>query len=71
MSVSRIARLDPECTEMPTLAFDALIDVFFLVDILVTFNSAIIVSGEYIDDRRQVCLAWRDIHICDRDRGAS
>lgn len=64
---SRIARLDPECTEMPTLAFDALIDVFFLVDILVTFNSGIIVSGEYIDDRRQVCWVRRHINICDED----
>ena len=33
---------------------DAIIDSFFLIDILVTFNTGIIVSGEYIDSRLQV-----------------
>ena len=48
------ARLDDECTEVPTLVLDAIIDSFFLIDILVTFNTGIIVSGEYIDSRLQV-----------------
>ena len=40
--------------EVPTLVLDAVIDSFFLIDILVTFNTGIIVSGEYIDSRMQV-----------------
>ncbi len=41
---------------MPTLCFDVVLDICFLLDILVQFNSAVRVAGEYIDDRKKV--AW-------------
>ena len=39
-----------------TLRFDVVLDICFLLDILVQFNSAVRVEGEYIDDRKKV--AW-------------
>jgi len=39
-----------------TLHFDVVLDICFLLDIIVHFNSAVRVDGEYIDDRKKV--AW-------------
>jgi len=39
-----------------TLRFDVVLDICFLIDIMVQFNSAVRVEGEYIDDRKKV--AW-------------
>jgi hypothetical protein len=38
---------------VPTLCFDVVLDICFLLDILVQFNSAVRVAGEYIDDRKK------------------
>ena len=38
--------------------FNTALDVFFALDILVVFNTKIIVEGEEIDDRRQIALAY-------------
>ena len=35
--------LDPPCTPNPTLPFDCVLDVFFLLDIVVTLNSGVCV----------------------------
>jgi len=51
--------LDPPCSTVPTLPFDCLIDCFFLVDILMNFNTGLIVrGGEYIDDRMAVAKSY-------------
>lgn len=48
---------DPECAIVPTLYFDVVLDIFFLVDILYNFNTGVILpGGEYIDDWMRV--AW-------------
>jgi hypothetical protein len=49
-------RLDNECAEVPTLAFDAVVDTFFILDVVLTFQTGLIVpgTGEYIDDRLTV-----------------
>ena len=43
--------LDPECAPAPTLYFDVVLDVFFLLDIIFNFNVGLITAGEYEDDR--------------------
>ena len=51
--------LDPECTFVPTLYFDVILDVFFLLDIVVSFNLGFFDhGGDYIDDRKKVALAY-------------
>jgi len=41
-----------QCTTPVTLAFDAFIDIFFIVDIILKFNTGIMRPGKsYIDDR--------------------
>jgi len=50
--------LDPECTAIPTLPFDTILDTFFLIDIVLNFNTGVYVAGEYIDDRRQVAVLY-------------
>ena len=51
-------RLDEECTILPTLPFDVVVDCFFLLDILVTLNTGLLINGEYIDDRWAVTKAY-------------
>jgi hypothetical protein len=46
--------LEPDCSPLPTLYFDIVLDLFFLVDIIVTFNTGQITSGEYIDARYRI-----------------
>jgi CRP-like cAMP-binding protein len=46
--------LDPDCAIVVTLPFDCLLDCFFLMDIILTFNTGVIHMGEYIDDRGEV-----------------
>jgi len=51
--------LDPECTFVPTLYFDVILDVFFLLDIVVSFNLGFFdLAGDYVDDRRKVAVAY-------------
>ena len=46
--------LDGECAIVPTLPFDTAVDIFFLVDILMSLNTGRIVAGAYDDDRASV-----------------
>jgi hypothetical protein len=46
--------LDEECVPVPTLIIDTLLDCFFILDILVNFNLAILREGEVVDDRRTI-----------------
>ena len=50
--------LDDPCKPLPTLFFDVIIDIFFLLDILISFNTGIYVAGEYVDDRWQVAMSY-------------
>ena len=50
--------LEDECTEVPTLPFDVVLDTFFLVDILINFNIGIFKQGDYCDDRRTVAIEY-------------
>ena len=50
--------LDPQCSVVPTLFLDTVIDIFFLVDILVNFKTGIFEAGEYIDDPAVVTKAY-------------
>ena len=50
--------LDPECTAIPTLPFDTLLDTFFLLDIILNFNTGVYVAGEYIDDRWKIAVIY-------------
>jgi hypothetical protein len=50
--------LDPECTVMPTLPVDTMIDTFFLLDIILNFNTGVLIAGEYIDDRWRVAKIY-------------
>jgi len=45
-----IYRLDSECTPIPTLTFDMLVDTFFLLDIVYNFNLGVIIGTAYHDD---------------------
>jgi hypothetical protein len=40
------------------LYFDTALDCFFLLDIIINFNTGIIYGGEYIDDRRKVVVSY-------------
>ena len=46
--------LDLECTVIPTLYFDVVVDCFFLVDIVLNFFTGIFHSDDYIDDPKKV-----------------
>jgi hypothetical protein len=46
--------LDADCAHIPTLPFDCLLDCFFLVDIIITFNTGVITMGAYVDNRWEV-----------------
>ena len=50
--------LDPNCAIVPTLRFDCILDCFFLIDILITFNTGVMSMGDYIDNRREVTLMY-------------
>jgi CRP-like cAMP-binding protein len=50
--------LDPECAIVQTLIFDCILDCFFLIDILLTFNTGVVSIGDYIDNRRVVTLMY-------------
>ena len=50
--------LDPDCTPNPTLYFDLILDIFFLLDILVAFNTGVKITGDYIDDRKTVAKIY-------------
>jgi len=50
--------LDPECAIVQTLIFDCILDCFFLIDILLTFNTGVVSMGDYIDNRRVVTLMY-------------
>ena len=43
---------------MPTLIIDTLLDCFFILDILVNFNLAILSGGEVVDDRKTVTMQY-------------
>ena len=50
--------LDPDCTMLVTMPFDCLVDCFFLIDIIVNFNTGLFHMGEYIDDRWEVAIMY-------------
>ena len=43
--------LEDPCVRQPTLDFDFVLDIFFLVDILMNFNMGYIEMGQYVDGR--------------------
>ena len=43
--------------------FNTVIDLVFTLDVLIVFNTKIIVEGEEIDDRRRICLAYLKGHF--------
>ena len=48
-----------QCNVPATLPFDAFIDIFFILDIILTFNMGIVRNNsEYIDDRVAVAKAY-------------
>lgn len=46
--------LDEPCVTPPTLEFDVIVDVFFLLDIMVTLGTGVHHGGEYVDDMKAV-----------------
>ena len=46
--------LDEDCVGIPTLPIDTALDCFFILDILVNFNLAVIKGGEIEDDRATI-----------------
>ena len=53
--------LNEQCNLPATLAFDTFVDIFFLLDILLTFNTGFIKfesGGEYVDNRIEVAKAY-------------
>jgi hyperpolarization activated cyclic nucleotide-gated potassium channel 2 len=50
--------LDHECSPNPTLYFDVILDIFFLLDIVVAFNTGVKITGDYIDDRKTVAKIY-------------
>ena len=58
--------VDPDCTVLPTLYFDAACDCFFLVDIMVTFGTGIFINGRYTDKFAKVATSYaRDMLLFD------
>jgi hypothetical protein len=45
-------------TSVPTLPFDVLLDVFFLLDILLQFNLGVRNAGEYKDNRKYITMNY-------------
>ena len=50
--------LEDPCKPIPTLYFDAILDAFFIFDILVTFSTGVYIEGEYFDDRIVVAKSY-------------
>ncbi len=50
--------LDAECAEVPTLPLDVLLDCFFIVDVILGFNTGVLTMGEYVDDRWKVAMMY-------------
>ena len=46
--------LDDVCTIVPTIYFDLTLDIFFLLDILMSFHVGVIFQGHYYDDYKWV-----------------
>ena len=55
--------LEPDCSPLPTLYFDIVLDIFFLLDIFVSFNTGQITHGEYIDDRYRVTKDYIKVNL--------
>ena len=50
--------LDPQCSTIPTLPFDAALDCFFILDICLNFGTGVYAGGVYYDRRRAVALMY-------------
>ena len=50
--------LDPQCSTIPTLPFDAALDCFFILDIFLNFGTGVYAGGVYYDRRRAVALMY-------------
>ena len=50
--------LEQECDPLPTLPIDIVLDCFFIIDIFVHFNTAIMVNGELVDKRWLVAKSY-------------
>ena len=50
--------LDAECAQVPTLPLDVLLDCFFIVDVILNFNTGVLTMGEYVDDRWKVAKMY-------------
>jgi hypothetical protein len=50
--------LDEECAEVPTLFMDVIVDIFFILDIIINFNTGVILNGEYLDTWKSVAVSY-------------
>jgi hypothetical protein len=56
--------LDDPCVPIPTWGFDVVLDSFFLLDIVINFNTAIWVGGELVDKRMPVAKEYLQGYFC-------